>query len=87
MMVTAKGDLLDVSDLPSEFRGTVEEHVTMGKSLKGIAKESTGIIEKKTIMDALAKWGGNVTRAAKALGVSRATLQNKMKNFNLRRRK
>jgi len=87
MMVTAKGDLLDVSDLPSEFRATVEEHVTMGNSLKGIAKESAGIIEKKTIMDALTKWGGNVTRAAKALGVSRATLQNKMKNFNLRRKK
>ena len=87
MMVTAKGDLLDVSDLPSEFRGTKEEFATIVNSLKGIAKESVGIIEKKTITDALAKWGGNVTRAAKALGVSRATLQNKMKLFNLRRKK
>ncbi len=87
MMVTAKGDLLDVSDLPSEFRGMKEEFVTVGNSLKRIAKESAGIIEKKTIMDALTKWSGNVTRAAKALGVSRATLQNKMKNFNLKRKK
>ena len=34
--------------------------------------------------DALSKTGGNVTRAAKALGVSRATLQNKMKAYGLR---
>ena len=87
MMVTAKGDLLDVSDLPSEFRGMKEEFVTVRNSLKRIAKESAGIIEKKTIMDALTKWGGNMPRAAKALGVSRATLQNKMKNFNLKRKK
>ena len=34
--------------------------------------------------DALAKNSGNVTRAAKALGVIRATLQNKMKAYGLR---
>ncbi len=86
MMITAKGDFLDVADLPGELRGMKEELVTVGNSLKRIAKESAGIIEKKTIVDALAKWGGNVTRAAKALGISRATLQNKMKQFNLKRK-
>lgn len=39
---------------------------------------------KKVITDALAASGGNVTRPAKALGVSRATLQNKMKAYGLR---
>jgi transcriptional regulator of acetoin/glycerol metabolism len=41
-------------------------------------------VEKNAILDALSKTGGNVTRAAKVLGVSRATLQNKMKLYGLR---
>jgi transcriptional regulator of acetoin/glycerol metabolism len=41
-------------------------------------------VEKEAILAALAKTGGNVTRAAQSLGVSRATLQNKMKLYGLR---
>jgi len=52
--------------------------------LKEMARASSDIIEKKAIADALTETGGNVTRAAKVLGVSRATLQNKMKAFGLR---
>ena len=39
---------------------------------------------KLIALDALAKTGGNVTHAAKALGTSRATLQSKMKAYGLR---
>jgi len=84
MMVTSKGDVLDPQDLPGEIRGTGEESKGTAQGLKRISKESAGIIEKKAIIDALSKWGGNVTRAAKSLGISRATLQNKMKIYNLR---
>jgi transcriptional regulator of acetoin/glycerol metabolism len=49
-----------------------------------LARASTELVEKQTILDALAKTGGNVTHAAKALGISRATLQNKMKAYGLR---
>ncbi|RPI11632.1 MAG: hypothetical protein EHM71_00270, partial [Zetaproteobacteria bacterium] len=55
------------------------------KDLRGLARVSTELVEKQTILDALAKTGGNVTHAAKALGVSRATLQNKMKAYGLRK--
>jgi transcriptional regulator with PAS, ATPase and Fis domain len=83
-MVIAKGEILEVEDLPPEIRGKASEAKPQPKDLRGIARESSEIIEKRTILDALEKTGGNVTRAAKALGVSRATLQNKMKAYGLR---
>ena len=84
MLVVAKRDLLDFQDLPEEIRGTGPEPKDQPAGLKGMARESAGIVEKQAILDALAKTGGNVTRAAKLLGVSRATLQNKMKAYDLR---
>jgi transcriptional regulator of acetoin/glycerol metabolism len=41
-------------------------------------------VEKEAIQHALAETGGNVTRAARSLGISRATLQKKMKLYGLR---
>jgi two-component system, NtrC family, response regulator AtoC len=84
MMVIAKGDLLDVDDLPPEIRSGASSGQSPPKDLKEIARESSEIIEKRTILAALEKSRGNVTHAAKALGVSRATLQNKMKAYRLR---
>jgi transcriptional regulator of acetoin/glycerol metabolism len=43
-------------------------------------------VEKEAIQHALAETGGNVTRAARSLGISRATLQKKMKAYGLRSR-
>jgi len=84
MMVVCKGEVLDVQDLPTEIRGKEEISKQKAKDLKEIARESSDIVEKRAILDALSKTGGNVTKAAKSLGISRATLQNKMKNYGLR---
>ena len=84
MMVVAKGDVLDVEDLPEKIRGTGPDPAERPSGLKGIARQSAGIVEKGAILDALEKTGGNVTRTAKILGISRATLQNKMKAYGLR---
>ena len=84
MMIVAKGEILEVEDLPPEIRGKASEAKPQPKDLRGIARESAEIMEKKAIQDALSKTGSNVTRAAKLLGVSRATLQNKMKAYGLR---
>ncbi|HEY7678115.1 MAG TPA: helix-turn-helix domain-containing protein, partial [Candidatus Methylomirabilis sp.] len=83
MMVVAKADMLDLADLPEEIRGTGPA-AEPAQGLKGIARESAGIVEKGAILAALERTGGNVTRAAKVLGISRATLQNKMKAYGLR---
>ena len=83
MMVVAKGDTLDVQDLPPEISGKEAPH-EKPKDMKGITRESAGLAEKNLILDALAKSGGNVTQAARSLGISRVTLQKKMKMYNLR---
>lgn len=80
MMVLCKGEVLDLQDLPIEIRGTEEKPSDRATGLKGISQES----EKKAVIDALSQVAGNVTGAAKSLGISRATLQNKMKLFKLR---
>ena len=62
------------------MRGTEGGVSDKATGLKWISQESV----KKAVLDALFKAGGNVTRAAKSLRISRATLQNKMKLFKLR---
>jgi transcriptional regulator of acetoin/glycerol metabolism len=84
MMVVCKGETLETQDLPTEIRGTETETRDRVRDLKGISRESAGIVEKRAILDALSKAGRNVTRAAKSLGISRATLHNKMKSYGLR---
>jgi two-component system response regulator AtoC len=86
-MVIAKGELLDAPGLPAEIRGKVNESKTAPKDFKEMARESAKIMAKSAILDALSKTGGNITRAAKVLGISRATLQNKMRDYGLRKNK
>jgi transcriptional regulator with PAS, ATPase and Fis domain len=83
MMVTAKGEVLEVQDLPAEIRGGEKPALDQAKDLKGITRGSAEIVEKEAIFSALAQTGGNVTRAARSLGISRATLQKKMKIYGL----
>jgi DNA-binding NtrC family response regulator len=84
-MVVAKSDIVELDDVPRELRGDNDASPRKPNDLRGLARASTELVEKQTILDALAKTGGNVTHAAKALGISRATLQNKMKAYGLRK--
>jgi transcriptional regulator with PAS, ATPase and Fis domain len=87
MMVVGKDETLEDRDLPAEIRGEEKEPREQAKDLKGIARGSAEIVEKEAIINALAETGGNVTKAARSLGVSRATLQHKMKIYGLRNSK
>jgi DNA-binding NtrC family response regulator len=87
MMVVAKSNTLGREELPREIRGDADVAPKQGRDLRDLTRASAEVVEKQTILDALAKTDRNVTRAAKALGVSRATLQNKMKAYGLRRPK
>ncbi|MGQ0506766.1 MAG: sigma-54-dependent transcriptional regulator [Myxococcaceae bacterium] len=53
-------------------------------SLKDIVRMRAAALEKDLITKALEETGGNVTRAAKLLQISRKSLQTKMKEFGLR---
>ena len=52
--------------------------------LKKIVREHTESLEKDLITRALEETGGNVTKAARRLEISRKSLQNKMKELGLR---
>ena len=52
--------------------------------LKDIVRQRAAELEKDLITRALEETGGNVTRAAKLLQISRKSLQTKMKEFSLR---
>lgn len=69
---------IDVSDLPAHVRGT---RSSAKEASAPLASSSTTLdaMERKAIQEALAKHGGNVSAAARALGISRGTLYKKMK--------
>jgi two-component system NtrC family response regulator len=51
--------------------------------LKTARKSAVEAVEKKRIIDALARFGGNRTKAAKWLGISRRSLMYKIKKYGL----
>ncbi|MFT7580782.1 MAG: two-component system response regulator AtoC [Myxococcota bacterium] len=62
----------------------LDRDLTGRVSMKELVRETTAQLEKELIVQALEQTGGNVTRAAQLLMISRKSLQNKMKEFNLR---
>ncbi len=83
MLAVDRNGSLDVDDLPAEIRGFEFPSVTRPANLKEVVHKASSVVERRLIQETLAGTGGNVTRAAKALGVSRATLQNKMRFYSL----
>lgn len=75
-----ENNLLDITQL-SSLPEVQEEQPT---NLKEYIRQQTSILEKKKIELALAEHNGNVTHAADALGISRKSLQLKMRDYNLR---
>lgn len=70
-------------------KNTSEETMT-SRSKSNISKEENvyDIIrnrEKSQIIDALLETSGNVTRAAKVLGISRQSLIYRMKKYNIKK--
>ena len=53
-------------------------------SLKEIVRQETERVEREMIQRALSETQGNVTQAARHLGISRKSLQIKMKELKLR---
>jgi two-component system response regulator AtoC len=89
----AEHKIIRASDLPPSLQGqpALEEGApsTVGAGLapgplKEIVKEQVQAIERDLIVRGLEVTGGNVTRTAKLLKISRKSLQMKMKEFSLR---
>ena len=66
------------------LRASDSDHQRHREGLRGAAQSAAWNAEKALIEKALRESGGNRTRAARALGVSRKTLFNKMKALGIR---
>ena len=94
MILLSDHDVLMMKNIPMEMTQSISmvtptltpETMSAG-SFKEIVKETTQRIEKDLIVSALQDTHGNVTQAAKKLGISRKSLQNKMKEYQLREEK
>jgi len=88
---------IGVDDLPDELKGAPAQEAgaaaspwagaprdSKAFSLKEAVKAETSKVERELIMSALDQTGGNVTRAARLLQISRKSLQLKMKELGIR---
>ena len=71
-IVVGNGKVITLKDLP------------MGREVISSSIESLDDLEKKHILKILEKYSWNISRAAKALSVDRATLYNKIKKYKLK---
>jgi two-component system response regulator HydG len=81
-VIMARGDMISQKDFPDTVRGTDLEAegtgsvgLTPGRSLREV--------EKEMIIRTLEEAGGNRTHTAKILGISRRTLQLKLKEYGI----
>lgn len=79
MFILSEGETLTAGFLPPVFQAASVTGSGAGKSLNDAARNA----ERKAILDALQSTGGNRTHAAKMLGISRRTLQLKIKEYSL----
>ena len=76
MIVLSRGNKLTVRDLPQVIRSGSHGQASM----RGTTIQEAN---KQMIIEALKATGGNRTRAAEQVGISRRTLHRKLREFNL----
>ena len=97
MVLMSDGTILGIGDLPEEIaavagglqaegpNGAAACEVAGQVRFKELVRKQTQSLERELIEKALEETGGNVTRAAEKLGLSRKGLQLKIKELGLRR--
>jgi len=84
MVVLSRGPKLTARDLPASLRQAVQQDPTQGawRGVKGLTgADSLESAERNLIQAALKRRQGNRTQAAAQLGISRRTLQRKLKQY------
>jgi len=84
MVVLAKGDVLTVDDVPENIRNNVSAPHREPVQTANAAPVSGGTLddtERKLIEATLERCGGNRTRAAQELGISRRTLLRRLQEY------
>ena len=86
LVVLVPHDEIQVTDLPDEYRGEAASGKPAGAPAS-TAEPGEDLtmdeIERRAILNALEKTGGNRTQAAEMLGIGLRTLQRKLKEYRL----
>lgn len=77
MVVLARGSVIDLKDIPPQVREQAAGAVRIDAEL------TVDEMEKRMVVQALEKTGGNRTAAAEKLGISRRTLHRKLNEYGL----
>jgi transcriptional regulator with GAF, ATPase, and Fis domain len=90
IVLMAGGDTITFEDIPPEWKSAAEaisvsQRNGQKKPFKDFVKGHMEEVEKQSIIQCLEEVGGNVTKAAQRLGLSRKGLQLKMIKYNLRK--
>ena len=80
-VIMARGDMVAPDALPEAIQATGESSGVIPVELR--AGRSLKEVEKEMILRTLAESGGNRTHAARILGISRRTLQLKLKDYGI----
>jgi DNA-binding NtrC family response regulator len=89
-VVMATGPKITLRDLPANVRNAVVDALPAGiTAAKAYGEKSSALdlraTENRLIMQALTTTNGNITAAAKKLGISRRTLHRKINEMNSKR--
>lgn len=79
-VILCRGDLIGEDDLPEHI---VRAPEPKGSDEGGLAGLSLDVIEKRAIEETLRQTGDNKSEAARQLGITRATLHNKLRKYGL----
>ena len=90
LVLMARGQTIAMADVPEEIRQAVYEQSLLPpekkpSQFKEFIRSHTEEAERQMLVRCLEECGGNVTRAAQRLGLSRKGLQLKMIKYNLRK--
>lgn len=85
MMVLSEGDQLEMDTMPEQIRAgeAVEDSGTGSEWLTNKIRMEKNRVERDLLINTLKECNDNRTHAAKKLGVSRKTVQNKIKEFGI----
>jgi DNA-binding NtrC family response regulator len=89
LVLMAKGDRIVMGDVPAELIEAVEAKMQTAvpdekRSIKDLIRAKTEDIEKQMIVKVLEECEGNISKAARQLGLSRRGLHLKLAKYNMR---
>ncbi|MCW2249038.1 transcriptional regulator of acetoin/glycerol metabolism [Azospirillum fermentarium] len=85
MLLLSEGEVIAPDDLPAEIGGAPAAFAPAVPAPRAGTVPTLEENERQSIITAISRHGGNLTRTAESLGIAKSTLYQKMKRYNLDR--